>query len=987
MIVYATHAGLTSGAPTPSTSTSVIAQQGYYAAGDGGWAEYDWNATSTATADGVFIILPSGQSPGTAGRYMLRIPAEGIHPEAAGAYCNQGFGAITGNDDTAAFNALISYVAARGGGTIVQTQKSTGCYIGSGNLVVAGAKLTGAVSVQNYHDTRTPFIFMSPSYTLLMNGRAAHVSNFTVWRAGLASGPTTEEQVATYQNTTITDSSVGVTVNGGNDDGIDNLKIVGFNKCLYATNNNRFYLDRLDVDCANGVELIGLYDGTLVQNIHGNGSWSSDWGSHLNLYGAAVPSGGGGSGYLGTDVLTVPGGACATQPTLTPTVSGGVVTAYTPLDTGDCTVSPQTWGATSSSSVYAGGSGGTNGTGVALTVSGGTCSTQPVLLGTISGGALTAITGVQAPGACPFNTQPPPVATVTGGGLSGAEVNLVTAKNALALTGGSGSGATATISTQGSNYRPGIGLYDHNETDGVQVQYAEFENYQTQCKIADVYDVTAFYCGGEGDHLSPDHQQIGLDLEGCVKDTLIYDPKSDNDYIDWKLYNHPNSSSACGYGTTTDPVIYSGHLAFNAGDTSAGILTGPGSLGTIIAPEIYSTSLGTEIQIGANSGQWAINSIQWANGTVPSPFGAWISVAPSAAPPSSDQYGPTGQGSLLINGDFQIDQFNEYGSASNGTALRADRWRMTAGVSGAGISSVDGSPGPVPYSRMLTFTVNTAATPGSTNTDNISQNIESPDIVALGWGTSNAQPVVSSFWAKASIAGTYDEVFTSGGHSASYVFPFTITAANTWQFFSTVIPGPTIGTWNATAGAVGIEDSFDLGTGATYQTSSTNTWLSGYYQESTGATQLVANSGATLSIAAVHLTAGPFAPSNYQPRLLAAEYGLARRYFQKSLSAGTAVGQNKGAAGAATTLTPFTSGSAQMPISLSVAMAAAPTVTLYNTSAADANCYDATKAADVGAGSAVNVGTGGFTVSCSLSSGSPASGDQIQVQWSADSGL
>jgi hypothetical protein len=78
--------------------------------------------------------------------------------------------------------------------------------------------------------------------------------------------------------------------------------------------------------------------------------------------------------------------------------------------------------------VASGGSGGTNGTNVNLTVTGGTCSTQPVIQGTIAGNALTAITAYGTPGSC--TVFPPSPATVTGNSLSGATVTLTPTNNA-----------------------------------------------------------------------------------------------------------------------------------------------------------------------------------------------------------------------------------------------------------------------------------------------------------------------------------------------------------------------------------------------------------------------------------------------------------------------------------------------------------------------------------------------------------------------------
>lgn len=86
---------------------------------------------------------------------------------------------------------------------------------------------------------------------------------------------------------------------------------------------------------------------------------------------------------------------------------------------------PYLAGSVDSATVAAGGSGGTNGA-VALTVVGGTVADGDVatLDGTISGGVLTAIQDVSNGGT--YSTFPANPVAVTGGGLTGAEVNLST---------------------------------------------------------------------------------------------------------------------------------------------------------------------------------------------------------------------------------------------------------------------------------------------------------------------------------------------------------------------------------------------------------------------------------------------------------------------------------------------------------------------------------------------------------------------------------
>ena len=79
LTLYPTHALLTSGVTAPASSATVY-QQGFYAPGDGGDVAYQWNSSSycpggtssvPTAADTINCVLPIGQAPSTAGRYLL----------------------------------------------------------------------------------------------------------------------------------------------------------------------------------------------------------------------------------------------------------------------------------------------------------------------------------------------------------------------------------------------------------------------------------------------------------------------------------------------------------------------------------------------------------------------------------------------------------------------------------------------------------------------------------------------------------------------------------------------------------------------------------------------------------------------------------------------------------------------------------------------------------------------------------------------------
>jgi hypothetical protein len=84
------------------------------------------------------------------------------------------------------------------------------------------------------------------------------------------------------------------------------------------------------------------------------------------------------------------------------------------------------------------------------------------------------------------------------------------------------------------------------------------------------------------------------------------------------------------------------------------------------------------------------------------------------------------------------------------------------------------------------------------------------------------------FWVKAAKTGIHYVFARNSGNDRSCVMPYTIAAANTWEYHSVTFPSsPPDGTWDYTTGR-GIEIGWTLSCGSTYQTTS-GSWQTGNF--------------------------------------------------------------------------------------------------------------------------------------------------------------
>ena len=245
-----------------------------------------------------------------------------------------------------------------------------------------------------------------------------------------------------------------------------------------------------------------------------------------------------------------------------------------------------------------------------------------------------------------------------------------------------------------------------------------------------------------------------------------------------------------------------------------------------------------------------------------------------------------------------------------------------------------------------------------------------------------------SFWHKHTITGTYCVGFINGGADRSYVAEYTQTTTNTWEYSSiTVTASPSAGTWNYTTG-VGLYLFFTIAAGATFQTPA-NVWTAGYfYATGNQVNGLSANTNFS-KFQLVQVRAGSQAQP-WQMRSEAQELALCQRYYWKSFLPGTAPAQNAGTNTGELIFIPTKVGALAnigASIPLPVKMRAAPTLTTYNPSAANAQIRDATAAGDfTGTSTGTQNSVGTFYIGGTGNAGT-AIGNTCLVHITAEAGL
>ena len=348
----------------------------------------------------------------------------------------------------------------------------------------------------------------------------------------------------------------------------------------------------------------------------------------------------------------------------------------------------------------------------------------------------------------------------------------------------------------------------------------------------------------------------------------------------------------------------------------------------------------------------------------------------------------------IINGDMRIDQRNAGAATANTiNGYTVDRWIVGQTVTGKLIAQRNAGSVTPPsgYTNYLGVTSQSAYSVLSSDIYRIYQLVEGFSVADLAWGTASAQTVTLSFWVRSSLTGTFGGAIGTSAGSRTYVFTYTISAANTWEQKTITIPGDTSGTY-PTDNTASIAVQWGLGVGSTFS-GTAGSWTGSALVSATGAVSVVATNGATFYLTGVQLEVGTVA-TPFERRDYGRELILCQRYCQKSYPTTTAPGTTSIGGYAANGGLANGTFNARSSIRFAVEMRSAPTLSYWdyvgNASRASSWNTGNTRTDNVSSASfaLTDIGTSGFLFNDAGGAGNAGAGAcSSGVHWLATSEL
>jgi hypothetical protein len=242
-----------------------------------------------------------------------------------------------------------------------------------------------------------------------------------------------------------------------------------------------------------------------------------------------------------------------------------------------------------------------------------------------------------------------------------------------------------------------------------------------------------------------------------------------------------------------------------------------------------------------------------------------------------------GRRNLIINGAMQVAQRGTSFSLTD-DAYTLDRWQFAVfGSSGHGTYTIsqDTSDYPVGYGRSMKIDCTTADTSIASDIAVVlRQRLEGQDLQHLGFATSEAKPLMLSFWIKSNLTGTGVVNLFNVNADKHIGATYTINSADTWEYKTIRINGDTANTFSDDI-QNRLEVRYFFAAGSSYSSGTqVTTWSS--RNAANDASDLTLDIGSSTSnyvnITGVQLEVGSVA-TPFEHRSYGEELALCQRYY------------------------------------------------------------------------------------------------------------
>ena len=253
--------------------------------------------------------------------------------------------------------------------------------------------------------------------------------------------------------------------------------------------------------------------------------------------------------------------------------------------------------------------------------------------------------------------------------------------------------------------------------------------------------------------------------------------------------------------------------------------------------------------------------------------------------------GPLSNRNLIINGAMQVAQRGtSFTGLSNGDAqYTLDRMYFNeGGVVTYAVSITQDSDAPAGLGKSLKIAVTTAQpTLTSNHMMRIYTGLEGQNLQQLRKGTSNAQPITLSFWAKSNKTGTYIAQIRDIDNDRAISKSYTVDTADTWEYKTVTYDGDTTGSFD-NDNAESLRLTFFFAAGPDVQSSplATSWGANDTTSWATGQVNLADSTSNYFNLTGVQLEVGDTA-TPFEHRSFGQELALCQRYYQRWEDNGT----------------------------------------------------------------------------------------------------